>query len=140
MRKFILASLAAFSLSMSAFPTLAVADPYVGQYVGTCERVQCFIEITKTKKKGKNYNLRFTAADRMDARKVLCRADIPMKRGRLDFTAREQYDDALSGEYGADPLVWLLSFGDGSVQFFAEDASCGGKYDMSGEYGPFGDE
>lgn len=140
MRKFILASFAALSLFVSAFPAAAVSDPYIGQYVGTCERVQCFIEITKTKKKGKNYNLRFTAADRMDAQKVLCRADILMKRGRLDFTAREQYDDGLSGEYKTDPLVWLLSFSDGSIQFFAEDAPCGGKYDMSGEYGPFGDE
>lgn len=89
--------------------------------------------------KGKAYNLRFTAADRMDAQKVLCRADIPMKRGRLDFTAHEQYEDALAGEYGGDPLVWLLELIGGSVQLRIENAPCGGKYDMNGEYGPYGD-
>lgn len=125
-----LAVAAALSLPASAAGT--ASDPYVGEYVGNCPHAQCFIVITK--KKGKNYHLRFTAADRFDANKVLCRADIPMQRGRLDFTSREQYSDALSGEYKSDPLVWLLAFGDGSVQFFAEDVRCG-RFDMSGEYG-----
>lgn len=118
---------------------VAAGDPYVGEYFGNCEHAQCFIEIKKIKKKGKNYNLRFMATDSTDAQKILCKADIPMKRGRLEFTINENYDDALSGEYGRDPLVWLLSFGDGSIQFFAEDVRCG-RFDMSGEYGLFGDK
>lgn len=137
MRKSLLTSLAAFSLATSAFPVTAANDPYVGEYVGDCPNAQCFIEITK--KKGKNYNLRFTAADSMDAQKIPCKADILMKRGKLIFTALEQYDDALSGEYKADPLVWLLSLIDGTIQLRIENAPCGGKYDMSGEYGPYGD-
>ncbi|MFS2325027.1 hypothetical protein U2P60_06360 [Brucella sp. H1_1004] len=136
MRILLLTSIAAISLSTSAFSAPSTSDPYIGEYVGTCERAQCFIEITK--KKGKNYHLRFTASESMDSTKILCRADIPMKRGRLDFTAREQYEDALSGEYKADPLVWLLSFSDGSIQFYIENAPCG-RFDMSGEYGPYGD-
>lgn len=137
MRKSLLMSLAAFSLAMSAFPAVAASDPYVGEYVGTCERAQCFIEITK--KRSKNYHLSFTAADPMDAQKILCKADIPMKRGKLVFTALEQYEDALSGEYEGDPLVWLLAQIGGSIHFYIEDAPCGGRYDMSGEYGPYGD-
>jgi hypothetical protein len=137
MRKSLLTSLAAFSLATSAFPVAAANDPYVGEYVGDCPNAQCFIEITK--KKGKNYHLRFTASDSMDSTIILCRADIPMKRGKLVFTALEQYDDALSGEYKADPLVWLLSLIDGTIQLRIENAPCGGKYDMSGEYGPYGD-
>lgn len=136
MRILSLTSLAAFSLATSAFPVAAASDPYVGEYVGDCPNAQCFIEITK--KKGKNYNLRFTAADSMDAQKILCKADIPMKRGKLIFTALEQYDDALSGEYKADPLVWLLSLIDGTIQLRIENAPCG-RIDMSGEYGPYGD-
>lgn len=132
-----LALAAAVTLLLLASAAGAVRDPYVGEYGGNCSHAQCFIVITK--KKGKNYHLRFTAADRFDANKVLCRADISMQRGRLDFTSREQYSDALSGEYKSDPLVWLLAFGDGSVQFFAEDVRCG-RFDMSGEYGAFGDE
>jgi len=137
MRGLLIKALTVASISSPLAAAFAAGDPYVGEYVRNCERAQCFIEITK--KKGKNYNLHFMAADTMDAQKVLCKADIPMKRGRLDFTAREQYDDALSGKYKSDPLVWLLSFSDGSIQFFAEDVRCG-RFDMSGEYGPFGDE
>ncbi|WP_455296530.1 hypothetical protein [Brucella pituitosa] len=138
MRNLLLTSLAAISLSMPASPAAAAGDPYVGEYVGDCPNAQCFIEITKIKKKGKAYNLRFTAADPMDATKVLCQADIPMKRGKLVFTAYEQYEDALSGEYKGDPLVWLLALIGGSIQFYIEDAPCG-RFDMSGEYGPYGD-
>lgn len=137
MRTLLLISMAAISLSTTASSAPTTSDPYVGEYVGDCPNAQCFIEISK--KKGKNYNLRFTAADPMDARKIFCKADIPMKRGKLIFTALEQYDDALSGEYKADPLVWLLSFVDGTVQLRIENSPCGGKYDMSGEYGPYGD-
>ena len=115
----------------------AANDPYVGEYVGNCPGAQCFIEITK--KKGKNYHLRFTAADRMNAKKILCRADIPMGRGKLDFTARIQYPDALFGEYKADPLVWLLAFDNGTIDFYVENAPCG-RFEMSGEYIEFGDE
>ena len=75
----------------------------------------------------------------MDAQKVFCKADIPMKRGRLDFTAREQYEDALSGEYKSDPLVWLLAFDNGTINFFVENAPCG-RFEMAGEYAVFGDE
>lgn len=127
----------AAAISLSAFAVNAASDPYVGQYVGNCPYAQCFIEITK--KKSRNYNLRFTAADPMDVRKILCRTDIPMQRGRLEFTINENYGDALSGDYKADPLVWLLAFDDGSVHFYVENAPCG-RFDMSGEYGAFGDE
>ena len=75
----------------------------------------------------------------MDARKILCKADIPMKRDSLNFTAREQYSDALVGEYKDDPLVWLLAFNNGTIHFYIEDALCSGRYDMSGEYGAYGD-
>ena len=139
MRGLLLKALTVASIATPHSVAVAAGDPYIGEYLGNCERAQCFIEITKIKKKGMNYNLRFMAADPMDAQKVLCKADIPMKRGRLEFTINENYEDALSGEYGADPLVWLLSFSDGSIQFFAEDVRCG-QFDMSGEYGPFGDE
>lgn len=114
----------------------AASDPYVGDYLGNCPKAQCFIEIRK--KKGKNYHLRFTAADPIDADKILCHADIPMKRGKLDFTANEQYDDALSGAYKSGPLVWLLAFDDGSIHFYVENAPCG-RFNMAGEYVAFGD-
>lgn len=137
MYKVFLTLSAALALSTPISSANAASDPYVGEYVGNCEQVQCFVEITK--KKGKNYHLRFTAADPMDARKILCRADIPMKRDSLSFTAREQYADALMGEYKNDPLVWLLAFDNGTIHFYIEDAPCGGRYDMSGEYGAYGD-
>lgn len=137
MRQFLIPLGAAVALSTSAFSASTAIDPYVGEYVGECEQAQCFIEIKK--KKGKNYHLRFTAADPMDARKILCRADIPMKRDSLNFTVREQYSDALMGEYKSDPLVWLLAFDNGTIHFYIEDAPCGGRYDMSGEYGAYGD-
>ncbi|KAB2715326.1 hypothetical protein [Brucella intermedia] len=132
-----LALAAAVTLSLPASAAGAANDPYVGEYVGTCPHAQCFVKITK--KKGRNYHLRFTAADPMDARKILCRAEIPMQRGRLEFTINENYHDALSGEYKSDPLVWLLAFDDGSIHFYVENAPCG-RFDMSGEYGAFGDE
>lgn len=136
MNKIFIALSAAIALSASVFSANAASDPYVGEYVGDCEKAQCFIKVTK--KKGKNYHLRFTAADPMDARKILCRADIPMKRDSLHFTAREQYSDALMGEYKDDPLVWLLAFNNGSIHFYIENAPCG-RFDMSGEYGAYGD-
>lgn len=137
MRKLLILLSAALALSTAAFSASAASDPYVGEYVGECEKAQCFIEIVK--KKGKNYHLRFTAADPMDARKILCKAEIPMKRDSLNFTAREQYADALVGEYKGDPLVWLLSFDNDTIHFYIEDAPCGGRFDMSGEYGAYGD-
>ena len=137
MRQFLIPLGAAMALSASVFSASAASDPYIGEYVGNCEKAQCFVEITK--KKGRNYHLRFTAADPMDAQKILCRADIPMKRDSLNFTAREQYSDALMGEYKNDPLVWLLAFDNGTIHFYIEDAPCGGRYDMSGEYGAYGD-
>lgn len=136
MNKILIALSAAVALSTAVFSAKAAGDPYVGEYVGDCEKAQCFIEITK--KKGKNYHLRFTAADPMDARKVLCKAEIPMKRDSLNFTAREQYSDALMGEYKNDPLVWLLAFDNGTIHFYIENAPCG-RFDMSGEYGAYGD-
>lgn len=136
MRQFLIPLAAAVALSTFDFSASAASDPYVGEYVGNCEQAQCFIEITK--KKGKNYHLRFTAADPMDVRKVLCKAEIPMKRDSLNFTALEQYSDALVGEYKDDPLVWLLAFNNGSIHFYIENAPCG-RFDMSGEYGAYGD-
>lgn len=136
MRQFLISLGAAVVLSTSAFSASAASDPYIGEYVGDCKKAQCFIEITK--KKGKNYHLRFTAADPMDARKILCKAEIPMKRDSLNFTALEQYSDALVGEYKDDPLVWLLAFNNGSIHFYIENAPCG-RFDMSGEYGAYGD-
>ncbi|PQA72316.1 hypothetical protein C3731_17175 [Brucella oryzae] len=122
----------------ASFTTASAApDPYVGDYVKDCPKAQCTIEITK--EKGKTYNLRFTAADTMDADKVLCRADIPMRRDRLEFTVNENYDDALSGTYKSDPLIWLLAFDDGSIHFYIENAPCGG-FNMAGEYVAFGDK
>lgn len=137
MHRIVIALSAAMALSTSVIFSYAASDPYVGEYVGDCEKAQCFIEITK--KKGKNYHLLFTAADPMDAQKILCKAEIPMKRDSLNFTAREQYADALMGEYKNDPLVWLLAFDNGTIHFYIEDAPCGGRYDMSGEYGAYGD-
>jgi hypothetical protein len=124
---------AVFATSVSGY----AADPFVGEWGGDCgPKAQCWVEITKTK--GKNYHFRFVAADRMDAEKVLCKADIPMERGRLDFTAREQYEDALSGSYKSDPLVWVLPFGGTSIQFSINDEKCG-KFDMMQEYHAYGD-
>lgn len=136
MRQVLIPLSAAMALSTSVISSYAASDPYVGEYVGECEKAQCFIEIVK--KKGKNYHLRFTAADPMDARKILCKAEIPMKRDSLNFTALEQYSDALVGEYKDDPLVWLLAFNNGSIHFYIENAPCG-RFDMSGEYGAYGD-
>ncbi|MCF6118963.1 hypothetical protein L2449_19080 [Mesorhizobium muleiense] len=132
-------SAAAVLFSMSAgLATIHAAgrDPYVGEYSMECPQAQCWLEIEKGK--GKTYNVRFIAADRVDASKVLCRADIPMERGPLSFTATEQYEDGLSGSYGDDPLVWILSFGNGSVGFYINDDRCG-KFDMLGEYTAIGD-
>ncbi|MCF6113947.1 hypothetical protein [Mesorhizobium muleiense] len=42
------------------------------------------------------------------------------------------------GSYGDDPLVWILSFGNGSVGFYINDDRCG-KFDMLGEYTAIGD-
>ncbi|QVQ36032.1 hypothetical protein KHQ08_12675 [Pseudochrobactrum algeriensis] len=136
MRQLLISLGAAMAISTSVFSAIAASDPYIGEYVGNCEKAQCFIEITK--KKGKNYHLRFTATDPMDTRKTLCKAEIPMKRDSLTFTAREQYADALVGEYKDDPLVWLLAFNNGSIHFYIENAPCG-RFDMSGEYGAYGD-
>jgi len=136
MRQLLIPLSAVVALSASVFSASAASDPYVGEYVGNCEKAQCFIEITN--KKGKNYHLRFTAADPMDARKVLCKAEIPMKRDSLNFTALELYSDALVGEYKNDPLVWLLASNNGSIHFYIENAPCG-RFDMSGEYGAYGD-
>ncbi|MFD1792455.1 hypothetical protein ACFSE0_12580 [Ochrobactrum teleogrylli] len=133
---FSLATVVAVSLTS---PALATNDPYVGGYIKNCPGAQCLIEITT--KNHKKYNLRFVAADPMNAKKILCEANIPMKRDAISFTALEQYDDALLGSYKSDTLVWLLpaSEFDGSITFRIEDAPCG-KFDMSGEYGAFGDE
>ena len=136
MRQLLISLGAAMAISTSVFSAIAASDPYIGEYVGNCEKAQCFIEITK--KKGKNYHLRFTATDPMDTRKTLCKAEIPMKRDSLTFTAREQYADALVGEYKDDPLVWLLAFNNGSIHFYIENAPCG-RFDMSGEYDAYGD-
>lgn len=136
MRQFLISLGAAVALTSAVFSAKAAGDPYVGEYVGNYEKAQCFIEITK--KKGENYHLRFIAADPMNARKILCKAEIPMKRDSLNFTAREQYADALVGEYKDDPLVWLLAFNNGSIHFYIENAPCG-RFDMSGEYGAYGD-
>ncbi|RWP37244.1 hypothetical protein [Mesorhizobium sp.] len=79
-------SAAAVLFSMSAgLATIHAAgrDPYVGEYSMECPQAQCWLEIEKGK--GKTYNVRVIAADRVDASKVLCRADIPMERGPLSF-------------------------------------------------------
>lgn len=119
-------SAAAVLFSMSAgLATIHAAgrDPYVGEYSMECPQAQCWLEMEKGK--GKTYNVRFIAADRVDASKVLCRADIPMERGPLSFTATEQYEDGLSGSYRDDPLVWILSFGNGSVGFISTTTGAG---------------
>ncbi|TIN31464.1 MAG: hypothetical protein E5Y31_02320 [Mesorhizobium sp.] len=132
----IFAVIAAFI--MQATPSWAAGrDPWVGEYGINCPKAQCRIEITHTR--GKNYHLRFVAADRMNAAKVLCKADIPMVRGRLEFTPSEQYDDGLSGSYKSDPLVWAIrTVVDGSIQFFVNNTKCG-RFNMMGEYAPIGD-
>jgi hypothetical protein len=126
-----------FSVSASLTAHAADRDPYEGEWAGDCgTKFQCWIEIEH--KSGKNYNLRFVAADRMDASKVLCKQDIAMERGRLEFTVHENYDDALSGELPNDPLVWVLPFLPDSIALNAK-TKCGGKYGMQREYFAFGD-
>lgn len=133
-------SAAAVLFSMSAgLATIHAADrdPYEGEWAGDCgTKFQCWIEIER--KSGKAYNLRFVAADRMDASKVLCKQDISMEHGRLEFTATMNYDDTLSGYLPGDTFAWVLPFLPDSVALNTE-AKCGGKYDMQREYFAFGD-
>ncbi len=128
---------AAFVLAACG-PALA-EDPYEGEWAGTkCgKNIQCLLEIEKTGKK--SYDFRLVAADRLDAEKIVCEAKIPMKRGPLNFTALEQYADALSDSYKSDGLVFLIPGVDGSyLDFFVNSATCDG-IEMSGEYGMIGD-
>ena len=125
-------------LAASASVSAEDFDPYEGFWASTgCgDKTQCWLEIEK--KSEKIYDFKFVAADRMDSQKIVCERSSEFERGELNFTAMEQYPDALSGSLGKDQMVWLLPFGDGTVSLYVDDETCDG-IDMMGEYGIIGD-
>jgi len=121
--------------TVSATTSIAAGDPWVGEYNGNCPDAQCFVEITK--KKGKNYNVVYTARDRMNYNKILCKAVIPMKRGRVQVTDTNHEDDGLTGgKYKSAERSYIIG-GSGEFYFFIPE-KCG-KYEIDGNYGAFGD-
>jgi hypothetical protein len=128
---------AAFLLGLSGMASATDDDPFSFWWAGDCgDEFQCWIDIEH--EGGKNYNLRFVAAERLDGSKVLCQQDIPMERGGLEFTINEIYDDTLSGHLPDDPLVWILPFLPDSL-FLNARSKCGGVYVMEREYFIIGD-
>lgn len=112
----------------------AAKDPFVGEYLGSCPGAQCFLEIIK--KKGKNYDVVFTARDRMNYKKILCKAVMKMERGRLEFTPSWNIDDGLSGPYKSDNLAYIEpGYG---VMLLKNNEKCG-KFEIGGEFSEYGD-
>ena len=115
---------AAFAASaMGISSTYAAGDPFTGDYAGNCPGAQCYMEITKN---GKGYVASFAALERMDASKVLCKAQIPLSRSK----------GALSGNHkGSQISVSPNKTGDIRIK---TSATCG-KFKMSGTFSEYGD-
>lgn len=101
------------AVGLSSSPVLA-GDPFTGQWGGDCTpKAQCWLEISN-KKKGKNYDVVFVAADRLNAAKVLCRVPFKMQRGQVLYSVHENYNDALGGEIKGSPS-YVAANSDGSL-------------------------
>ncbi|WP_094507431.1 hypothetical protein [Brucella thiophenivorans] len=121
-------------LATSPNVSFAAKDPFVGEYQGTCPGAQCYLEITK--KKGKNYDVVFTARDRMNYKKILCKAVMKMERGRLEFNPSWNIEDGLSGPYKSDNLAYIEpGYG---VMLLKNLEKCG-KFEIGGEFNEYGD-
>jgi hypothetical protein len=123
-------NLLAAALILATTPALA-RDPFVGDWGGECRPdVQCWIEIRKAK--GDGYDVRYVAASRMDAGKVLCEAKGSVKTVQGTSTT-------LAGRFARGQRIEILS-GRGDIIVGATDnAPCGRPLAVNGVYHPIGD-
>lgn len=137
MKKLLTAALLA--TAFLTMPAHSAADKYAGEYSGNCgDDVQCSLEITK--KKGKNYDVDFVVAHKLDDKKILCKVSGKFKRGPIRYGQHETYDDGLNGQMNGSE-TYISPEADGDVMLggaMTAGLACG-KWIMQQFYYEIGD-